>query len=313
MNICPITYEICPGKYSRKGLNNLSRNINSLKDFPYSADEQLKESAARADKLSIQGVQPKLSARFNPSLEGFELVNRGGTFILKPQNPMYDELPQNEDLTMRLAGISGIEVPLHGLIYCRDGSMTYFIRRFDRTGRRGKVALEDFAQLSGNSRDTKYDSSMEKVAGIINTYCTFPAIENIKLFRLTLFSFLTGNEDMHLKNFSLISRKGIIELSPAYDLINTTIALKTPIEELALPVAGKKNSLTRNILIDYFAGERLTLEQKVIGRVLNEMAGAYPEWEEMIKISFMSQGMKDKYSRLIKERMERLGLIEGCK
>ena len=102
---------------------------------------------------------------------------------------------------MRLAAAGGVAVPLHGLMYAKDGSLTYFIKRFDREGRKGKLAVEDFAQLMGRSRDTKYDGSMEKVAQVVETHCTFPAIEKIKLFRLTLVNFLLGNEDMHLKKF----------------------------------------------------------------------------------------------------------------
>src|SRR4030042_3559984 len=105
---------------------------------------------------------------------------------------------------MRLAAIAGLEVPLHGMVYARDGSLTYFIRRFDRVRRKGKLATEDFAQLQGKSRDTKYDSSMEQVTRTIEEFCTFLLIEKAKLFRLTIFSFVVGNEDMHLKNFSLI-------------------------------------------------------------------------------------------------------------
>src|SRR5882724_11657416 len=112
--------------------------------------------------------------------------------------------------------------------------------------------MEDFAQLSGASRDTKYESSMEKVAKVIDAYCTFPVIEQIKLFQRVLFSFLVGNEDMHLKNFSLITRKtGRVDLSPAYDFVNSTIALPNAKEEMALPIRGKRSNLTRSDIFDY--------------------------------------------------------------
>lgn len=141
---------------------------------------------------------------------------------------------------MCLAEIVGLEIPVHGLIYSKDNSMTYFIKRFDRIGANKKLALEDFAQLSGEDRYTKYKSSMEKVAAIIESFCTFPKIEFVKLFKLTLFNFLIGNEDMHLKNFSLITRGSKVSLSPAYDLLNSTIAQKNAEEEIALPIRGRK-------------------------------------------------------------------------
>lgn len=135
MNHCPITYEACgDSRYSKEGLKRLSRNLTHLNDLPLTAEEQVKEAAARADKMSIQGVQPKLSAVLSPKKGGFEIVDRGGRYILKPQIPGYFQVPENEDLTMRLAESIGIEVPLHGLVYSKDRSMTYFIRRFDRMG-----------------------------------------------------------------------------------------------------------------------------------------------------------------------------------
>lgn len=303
MNICPITYQTCgEKKYSDKGLKQLSRNLTHLKDLPFTQEEQLREAAIRADKMSIQGVQPKLSAKLNAKDEVFDIVDRGGTYILKPQNNFYPELPENESLTMKLAELAGIEVPLSGMIYSLEGKLTYFIKRFDRYGRNKKLSLEDFAQLSGKSRETKYDYSMEKLVNIIDTFCTFPAIEKVKLFRLTLFNFLIGNEDMHLKNFSLITRDNKVELSPAYDLLNTTIVVPRAQEEIALPIAGKKRNLNAKILIDYFAKERLKLNANIINQTLEQIKLQFDNWESLIKISFLSNEMKEKYWELMKKR-----------
>ena len=305
MNRCPITYEPCGDeRYSREGLRLLARGLTALNDIPLTQEEQLREAAVRATKMSIQGIQPKLSAVLNVKSNSFEIVDRGGRFILKPQSNMYPELPENEDLTMRLARTAGLEVPLHGMVYSQDSRLTYFIRRFDRYGRNGKYSLEDFAQLSGKSRDTKYDYSMEKVAEIIERYCTFPVVEKAKLFRLTLFNFLVGNEDQHLKNFSLITRDGKVSLSPAYDLINTTIALAAPQEEVALPVMGKKRNLTRKVLIEYWGKEQLGLNERTIGNVVNELEHALPNWRELIGKSFLSEKMREKYLGLLLERMK---------
>jgi len=302
VNVCPLTYQPCAGRYSSRGLRRLSRNLADLRDFPYTADEQLKAAETQVDKISIQGVQPKLSARLSPASGSFVLVNRGGTYILKPPNPPHRELPQNEDLTMRLAAAAGIKVPLHGLVYAKGGTLTYFIKRFDRAGRRGKLAMEDFAQLTGSTRETKYASSMEKVASVIERFCTFPVIDKSRLFRLTLFNFLVGNEDMHLKNFSLIHREGKIELSPAYDLLNTTIALGHPTEEIALPLRGKKNRLDRDDLIEYFGRQRLDLTDKTISRITEEISRALPVWEETVHMGFLSNEMKNRYQELVNDR-----------
>jgi serine/threonine-protein kinase HipA len=306
MNRCPISYEPCEGRYSEKGLKLLSRQLTDLKDLPFSARELRQEAAARAGKMSIQGVQPKLSARLLIKEQRFEIVDLGGTYILKPQIDDYPEVPENEDLTMRMADIAGIEVPLHGLLYGRDGAMTYFVKRFDRTGRKDKLHVEDFAQLSGRTRDTKYRSSMEQVAGLIETHCSFPVVEKLKLFRLILFCFLTGNEDMHLKNFSVIRRKDVISLSPAYDLVNTTIVVSRPEEEFALPLNGKKNRLKRQDMVDYFGRERLGLTARVLDKILENFVRVRTVWEALIDISFLSPLMKEKYSQVLADRYARI-------
>jgi serine/threonine-protein kinase HipA len=306
MNRCPITYQSCDGLYSAMGLKLLSRHLKGLKELPFSSRELLREAAARSDKMSIQGVQPKLSARLNVKKQRFDLVDRDGCYILKPQIAEYQGVPENEDLTMRFAQMAGIEVPLHGLLYGRDQKLTYFIRRFDRGGRRTKVHVEDFAQLAELSRDTKYRSSMERVAGLIEKYCTFPAVEKLKLFRLTLFCFLVGNEDMHLKNFSIIYRGDVIALSPAYDLLNTTIVLPHPEEELALPLNGKKNRLNQQDLVDYFARDRLELTNRIVDKVLLELKQLRRPWEVLLADSFLSGEMKEKYLSVLRDRFSRI-------
>jgi serine/threonine-protein kinase HipA len=306
MNICPITYEPCEGRYSAQGLRRLSPKLSELAPLPYTAEEQVHEAAARAHKMSIQGVQPKLSARLNVAEQRFEIVDTRGHFILKPQNPQYPQLPENEDLSMRLAEMAGLEVPLHGLVFSKDGSMTYFIKRFDRVGRNAKLAVEDFSQLMGLSRETKYDASMEKVASVIESLCTFPAIEKIRLLRMTLVSFLIGNEDMHLKNFSLVTRQGKIELSPLYDMISTSIVLNPPLEDFALPIMGKKRKLDRSILVDYFAHERLGINERMISRVLSEIGTAVAGWRSLIDRCFLSSDLKQRYRSLIADRQSRI-------
>ncbi|MCK4798807.1 MAG: HipA domain-containing protein [Spirochaetes bacterium] len=308
MKRCPITYLICNNnRYSKEGLKRISRNINDLEDFPYTSEEQRLEAVQRASKMSIQGVQPKISAIFNNKKETFEIVDIGGIYIIKPQSHLYKELPENEDLTMKLANAAGINVPFHGLMYSSDNSLSYFIKRFDRINRKNKLHVEDFAQLAGKTRDTKYDFSMEKVVNIIDKYCTFPAIERMRLLKLTIFNFLIGNEDMHLKNYSLIKKEEKTELSPAYDLINTSIAMKNPVEEIALSIDGKKRNLTKSILFKYFAIERLKLNDKMITQILDQFKKVKKEWENTISISFLTANNKSRYKELLFIRQRRLG------
>ena len=306
MNRCPVTYEPCEGRYSARGLKRLSRRLTALEVLPFTAEGLRREAVARATKMSIQGVQPKLSARLAVAQRRFEFVDTGGRYILKPPTADYPEVPENEDLTMRLAAQVGIDVPLHGLVYGQDGALSYFVRRFDRAGRTDKVHVEDFAQLSGQSRETKYRSSMEQVASIVETFCTFPAVEHAKLFRLTLFSFLVGNEDLHLKNFSLIHQGEMVALSPAYDLLNTTIALPRPEEELALPLRGKKNRLKREDLVEYFGRQRLGLPARAVARALEEFRDAIAGWQETVGDSFLSGPMQEDYLRVLHDRVMRI-------
>lgn len=309
MNRCPITYDLCEDdqRYSNKGLKLLSRSLKHLKDFPYTSKEQIELAAQYAAKLSIQGVQPKLSVALNVKQESFEIVEKGGQFILKPPHHIYEDVPQNEDLSMRLAKVVGIEVPLHGLIYNIDGSKSYIIKRFDRKGV-GKIAVEDFSQLLEYSRETKYESSMEQVVSVIENHCTFPFIEKLKLFRLVIFNFLIGNEDMHLKNFMLIRYPDKIELSPAYDLLNTTIIIQAH-EEIALPIRGKKNKLKRSDFIDYFGIERLGLSKQLLENEFIEFSNALNLWKELLAVSFLSDKMRARYDELLKERFQRLEML----
>jgi serine/threonine-protein kinase HipA len=306
---CPITYaRLADGEclYSRPGLRSLAPSLARLQDLPYDAEEQRREAIARATKMSIQGVQPKLSARLRIREGRFEVVDHDGTFILKPQSVDYPHLPENEDLTMRLARCVGIETPVHGLVRSRDGSWTYFIRRFDRLPRGRKLAVEDFAQLAGHTRQTKYDASMERVVTVLERFTTYPVVEKLELLRRTLFCFLTGGEDMHLKNWSLITREARVQLAPAYDLLNSTIALPRATEELALPLRGTKRNLTRSDLLEYFARDRLGLRQAAIDHLLITLRDAQPSWDDLIAASFLPPSQKEAYRDLLGHRRERL-------
>lgn len=310
---CPITYDdVETGqKYSSRGLTKLNSQLKNLMVFPYSKEDQRKEAIKRAAKMSIQGVQEKMSAVLSVKDETFKIVDSNGRYILKPQSAYYDALPENEDLTMKLAATVGLDTPNHGLIYCIDDTLTYFISRFDRYGRAKKYHVEDFAQLTKNSRDTKYDYSMERVADVLSM-CTYPAIESVKLFKLVLFNFLVGNEDAHLKNFSLIVREKKAELSPCYDLVNTTIVsgVDKP-EEIALTLDGKKRGLTKKDLLSYYGKERLKLTDQALAKTLQDIKNSVPRWAELIKNSFLPEKLKESYRQLVNERANRLGWAES--
>jgi serine/threonine-protein kinase HipA len=305
MNRCPITYELCgTDKYSGKGLRLIAPKLTYLNDLPYTAVELRQEAANRAKKLSIQGVQPKLSVAISIVDKEFKIVDQFGTYILKPQNDLFPQLPENEDVTMRMAKVFGLDVPFHGMIYAKDGSLSYFIKRFDRYGKGKKVATEDFAQLTGNTRDTKYRFTMEKLITVLDEYCSFPAIEKADFFKRILFCYVTGNEDMHLKNFSLITKNGKTTLTPVYDFLNSSISIKNPEEEIALTLKGKKSNLKAADFVDYYAKERLQLNDKTVALILEQMQQAIPKWKELLEISFLSKDMKEKYLNLLETKTQ---------
>lgn len=307
MNRCPITYRtISNTSYHKEGLQLLHPSLTALQDLPYNSAELRKEAVRRMKKMSIQGVQAKLSAVLDVPNASFKLVNIHGKYIIKTQSDYYNQLPENEDVSMRMALECGIEIPLHGMLYSNDNQLNYFIKRFDRIENDQKLPLEDFAQLAGLDRDTKYDYSTEKMIKLLEEYCTFPAIEKIKFFKRILFSFLIGNEDMHLKNFSLITRNDKVELSPAYDLINSTLAMEGAEEELALYLSGKRKNFKRRDFMDYLAKERLGLSDETIQVIEKAMLIAYPKWKHWIEISFLNPRSKIAYLELLEMRMKRI-------
>lgn len=308
MRGCPITLEpLADGKtYSKAGLRSLHPRLKHLQPLALSQEEQLRQARLRSDKMSIQGVQPKLSAVLKPEGGIFEVVDRGGRFILKPNPPPYVEVPANEALTMTLAKHAGIKVPPHGLLPAVDGSWVYAIRRFDRAGRNERLHVEDFAQLSGATRDTKYASSLEQIAKLVETHCSFPAVAKAELARRLLFCFLTGNEDMHLKNFSMIVENGKVSLAPAYDFLNSTLVLENASEESALPIRGRKRNLTRSDWVDYFCRERLGMSEAILSVILTDLREGLPEWTKVIRRSYLSAPRQDRYLEILEERHTRL-------
>ena len=306
MSKCLITYDPCDGDYTRSGLRLLNKNLTAIVPLNFTQSQLRTEAMALSDKISIQGIQPKLSARLNVKDGQFDIVDKRGTYIIKVQVPDRPQMPENEDLTMKLAKVIGIDVPVHGLVRDQGGQLNYFIRRFDRFGQKSKYAVEDFAQLTQRPSSTKYDATTESLIPVIQSFCTFPTVELAKLFKRVFFSFMVGNEDMHLKNFSLITIGDKTQLSPAYDLINSTIVLKNTKDELALPLMGPKARFKPSHFRDYLAQEKMQLRPPIVDRIFNEVYEARTEWNQLIANSFLSEELKDAYLRILDNRYSRM-------
>lgn len=255
-------------------------------------------------QTSLTGVQPKLSLNLHKH-EGsnrLTIVGLWGDFIFKPQTDAYPELPENEDLTMHMAEAARIKVVPHSLIHLADGSLGYITRRIDRTKKGEKIDMEDMCQLTLHPTEYKYKSSCEQIAKAIAAYSSTPRLDLVNFMQVLLFSFVTGNNDMHLKNFSLYRPKALYQLSPAYDLLNVAIANPKDKEEMALSINGKKAQIK---LADFLkASDTMGIEQRVTLGLINGLRNAMPAWIDMINNSFLSDEMKQNYLDLISRRMD---------
>ena len=191
---------------------------------------------------TVTGVQAKLSLDISRSHarepQRFTIVGLWGRFILKPQTDRFANLPENEDLTMHMAEAAGIKTVPHSLIRFADGELCYITRRVDRTKKGAKIAMEDMCQLSERLTEDKYKGSYERIARMIRQYSSAPLLDVVNFWEIVLFSWLAGNADMHLKNFSLFRPADNYMLSPAYDLLSTAIVMPDDNEELALTLNG---------------------------------------------------------------------------
>lgn len=299
--ICPIIYESIPAgqKYSVAGIHRISTQLKALNDLPANMQQ---EAIKFVDQWALPGTQLKVSAKIVAEQNQFVIIGKGGRFILKPQHPNVPELPQNEDLTMRLAKLIGIEVPLHGMIYSADNSLTYFIKRFDRINHGKKMAVEDFAQLTDESRMSKYSRTLEDVVRVLNEHATFPLLEKYKLLQRVLFNFLVGNNDLHLKKIALINRDGKVELAPAYGWKNMTIVDDKNKNQMALSLNNKQSDFTKKDFIEYFACQKLTLRKEQVLELLQTIQANIPSWKRLIEISFLSDAMKKRYAEVLDQR-----------
>jgi serine/threonine-protein kinase HipA len=284
------------------------RSTPPVIDFGMDAIEEIARREVN-QRIAVSGVQRKLSLDLAPAEHGtpsrLTFVGLWGRFVLKPPSPEYPEMPELEHATMRLASIAGIATARHGLVRLASGELAYVARRFDRLADGGKLALEDMCQLTGKLTEDKYRSSMEQVGNALLRWSSNPILDATRLLDVALFSFLTGNADMHLKNFSLLTDEGgMIGLSPAYDLLATALLLPEDREESALSINGKRARLQR---ADFVAlGRHLQIADKAIDATFDRMHRVLPELLEAIEASFLASATRARFATLVIDRHDRL-------
>ncbi len=272
------------------------------------ADLELLAKEVIQSQTALTGVQAKLSLHITGDKEGtgkrFTIVGLWGGYIFKPPAVAYPQLPEVEDLTMHLAQLAKIKTAPHSLIRMTSGNLAYITRRTDRT-KKGKLAMEDMCQLTERLTEDKYYGSYEQIAKTIYKYSVTPGLDVVNFFELVLFSFLTGNADMHLKNFSLLEQPGLgMTLSPAYDLVNTALVNPADKEEMGLTLNGKKKKLGKKDFVS--AMNTLKVDAKQQQNIFNKMAKAMPKWMDQIDISFLTDEYKKQYKTIVNERAKRV-------
>ena len=268
--------------------------------------KEMDELAAQVIKsqTTLTGVQPKLSLNLDKHKDSQKLTIVGlwGGYIFKPQTERFAMLPENEDLTMHLAEIAKLKIVPHTLIRMKDGSIGYLTKRIDRTKKGEKIAMEDMCQLTERQTEHKYRSSYEQIGKAIRKYSAYPQLDMVDFLELVYFSWLTGNNDMHLKNFSLYSPAGEPILTPAYDLLSAAISNPADDEELALNLNGKKKHLKDS---DFVAAFRTCgVPEIVFDRIKKKYLVLLPKFEEVIQNSFLSEELKASYIDLLHRRMK---------
>jgi serine/threonine-protein kinase HipA len=278
-------------------------------DLGFTEDQifELAEEVIKSQK-TVTGVQPKLSIGIseNSSIpERFTIVGLWGEYILKPQSKNYSSLPEIEDLTMHLAETSKIKTVEHALIRLKSGQLAYITKRIDRK-KGDKFHMEDMCQITERMTEHKYQGSYEQIAKAIKKHAANPGLNVTDFFELVLFSFLTGNNDMHLKNFSLLKRNLEYDLCPAYDLVASELVVEGDDEDLALSLNGKKKKIERK---DFeIAMKGAGLDKKVIENIFGKYKKLIHKWGDIINQSFLSESMKEEYKGLLKRKAVQIEL-----
>lgn len=283
--------------------------VPTAPELPYSLDE-LDTLAAQVIKsqTTLTGVQAKLSLHLDrhEGSKRLTIVGLWGDFIFKPQTQSYKTLPENEDLTMHLAEIAKIKVVPHTLIRLQDGTLGYLTKRIDRTSEGGKIPMEDMCQLTERQTEYKYKSSYEQIAKVIAKHSYVPLLDLTDFYEQVFFNWLVGNNDMHLKNYSLYAPTGKWVLTPAYDLLNVSMVNPKDTEELALTLNAKKNRIKKSDFVK--AMETSGISPKVFDNILAKYRKLLPKFNEIIDLSFLEKADKEIYKQSIASRLAR---IEG--
>ena len=279
--------------------------------MPYTLDQMADLAKNIVERsIAVPGVQPKISLSLihNALTDGgngrLTVVGAlGGNYIFKPPSERFAEMPQNEHVTMRIAEAFDIKTVPSSLIRLASGELSYITKRIDRTALGEKIHMLDMFQIT--EAFDKYRSSMEKIGKALDKYSANTLLDKLYFFEITVFSFLTGNNDMHLKNFSMINNREEWMLSPAYDLLNVSIINPDDDEELALTLEGKKKKLKW----EHFdrLGKGLDLTEKQISGVFKRFVRNRPFAEEWLQHSFLSDDLKEQYVNLLAERYARIG------
>ena len=279
-------------------------------ELPYTR-ENLTDLARQVirSQTTLTGVQAKLSLDINKGSKNetdrFTIVGLWGRYILKPQTERFPYLPEVEDLTMHLAELAKIRTVPHCLVRFADGELCYITRRVDRTSKGEKLPMEDMCQLAERLTEHKYKGSYEQIAKVIQKHSSAPKLDLVNYWELVVFSWITGNADMHLKNFSLYSRQsGIYTLSPAYDMLSTALVMPEDTEELALTLNGRKRKIKKS---DFeVAMQASGLDKKVVDNVFNKFLKAQDKWFEFINSSFLPDDMQERYRVIIADKLAML-------
>ena len=284
------------------------KNKPPIIEYTLSEMLELAEKVIRSQR-TITGVQPKLSLSStimteNSVVERFTIVGLWGKYILKPQTERYEQLPEIEDLTMNLAELSKVKTVEHSLIRLKSGELAYITKRIDRLKDK-KLHMEDMCQLTERQTEHKYKGSHEQVAKTIKAFSTNPGFDIVSFYELVLFCFLTGNNDMHLKNFSLLKNVSLnYNLCPAYDLVASELVVEGDEEELALNLNGKKKKIKKK---DFSIAMKTSgMNDKSIENVFKKFEKLQDKWHVFIDLSFISNEFKESYHSMIIEKFNQL-------
>ena len=309
MSKCLYCYkELADGEVDfHKGCCKKFFGIPEAPELPYSLDE-LDTLAAQViqSQTTLTGVQAKLSLHLDrhDGSKRLTIVGLWGDYIFKPQTQSYKTLPENEDLTMHLAEIAKIKVVPHTLIRLKDGTLGYLTKRVDRSADGEKIPMEDMCQLTERQTEYKYKSSYEQIAKVIAKYSYVPLLDLTDFYEQVFFSWLVGNNDMHLKNFSLYAPKGKWGLTPAYDLLNVALVNTKDDEELALTLNARKKRIKKADFLK--AMETSGIAPKVFENMVAKYQKLLPKFNEAIDMSFLDAEDKEMYKQSIASRLARI-------